>query len=219
MYVAQSIRNPGSINVFGSFLVRAEPDFAVLTFDVQHVSEQPARAFSEVRDGVEKVRRFLTQSGVASADVQTARVTLEAAISGYGADAKFIGHRAKLGFGVTARDLDALEPLLVGILDAGASVIHGVRFETSRLRELRAEARRGAIEAARRKAEIYASAAGVKLGAVLHIEDANPENVARRGHQADADLTSFEEDPARGAARAGALTIAAAAMVAFAIIH
>jgi uncharacterized protein YggE len=172
-----------------------------------------------VRDAVERVRRFLADSGVASADVQTARVTLEPAISGYGADAKFLGHRAKVDFSVTARNLDGFEPLLVGIIDAGATAIHGVRFETGRLRELRADARRGAIEAARRKAEVYAQAAGVKLGPVLHIEDANPENITRRGHQADADLTSFDEDPASGGARAGALTIAAAAMVAFAIVH
>jgi len=44
-------------------------------------------------------------------------------------------------------------------------------------RELRAEARRKAVAAAQEKAELYAQAAGVRVGAVLHIEDVDPDQV------------------------------------------
>ncbi|WP_433200715.1 SIMPL domain-containing protein [Dactylosporangium sp. CS-047395] len=43
-------------------------------------------------------------------------------------------------------------------------------------RELRAAARQQAVAAARVKAEVYADAAGVRLGAVLHVEDVDADS-------------------------------------------
>jgi uncharacterized protein YggE len=51
--------------------------------------------------------------------------------------------------------------------------------------ELRAAARREAVAAARRRADLHAEAAGVRLGAVLLVEDVDPEANGReryRGH-------------------------------------
>ncbi|HMR05616.1 MAG TPA: SIMPL domain-containing protein [Polyangiaceae bacterium] len=213
--MTQSIRNPGSINVYGSYLLRADPDLALVVFDVDRVDAQPAEAFAATRSAVEQVRKFLSTAGVASADVQTTRTTLQLATTGYGVDMKVIGHRAKVGFSVTVRSLDNLESIVVGIVGAGAHSIQNVRFETSKLKELRAEARRGAVAAARDKAQVYASAAGVGVGKVLHIEDVNPESASRRGHAVDLDLSAFDES---AGTPNGALTIAAAVMLAFAIV-
>jgi uncharacterized protein YggE len=39
------------------------------------------------------------------------------------------------------------------------------------------------VDAARRKAEVYAEAAGVPLGTVLHIQDVDAESWEMRGHR------------------------------------
>lgn len=80
---------------------------------------------------------------------------------------------------------------------------------------LRAEARRAAVAAARRKAELYAGEAGVRLGAIVHIEDEDPEQVRGpyRSHSS-ARAESSEEDLAPGH-----VVVSAAVTLGFAIAH
>jgi uncharacterized protein len=53
-----------------------------------------------------------------------------------------------------------------------------------------------AVAAARRKAELYAEAAGVRVGAVLHIDDVDADNPAHqlyRGHGSYTGAASAED--------------------------
>lgn len=70
--------------------------------------------------------------------------------------------------------------LSFAVVAAGAAEIAGADLQTTRLEE----ARRRAIEAARKKALVYCTAAGVTLGLPIHIEDVNPDilNGSRGGH-------------------------------------
>ena len=96
---------------------------------------------------------------------------------------RFLGYRAWMEFHVLLHDMGRLEEILMGIVDAGVNRIGSVDFQTTRLKDLRAQVRVQAIEAAREKAELYCQAAGVRLGKVLHIEDVNPERLGNReGH-------------------------------------
>ncbi len=72
------------------------------------------------------------------------------------------------------------------LVEAGVNSVEGVDFQVSNLAEVRSEARKQAMLAARRKADVYAAAAGITLGPVVHIEDTNP------------DLLSGRESHARG---------------------
>jgi len=90
-------------------------------------------------------------------------------------DRRVVGYRADVGFRVRLRDVSLVEAVLVEAVAAGAHEIRSVAYETSRLRELREDARRGAVAAARRKAEVYCEAAGCRVGSVLHIEDVDPD--------------------------------------------
>jgi uncharacterized protein YggE len=97
---------------------------------------------------------------------------------------RFVGYRAHIGFNVILRDMDRVDAVLSGLIEAGAHEVTSVSFQTTRLKELRADARRRAVVAAREKALLYCAAAGVALGDVLAIEDVNPEMLSGRseGH-------------------------------------
>src|SRR5262249_17776257 len=116
-----------------------------------------------------------------------------------------------------------VEELLIGVIDAGVNELTSLTFQTSRLKEVRADARRRAVSAAREKAEIYAAAAGVALGEVRAIEDVNPDRLtgpdglrgrlevhSQREPEIDdtGDITAI--DP-------GAITVGAAVVLLFAI--
>ncbi len=175
------IRTPFGISVFGSALLRVEPDIVSLNFAVSRLQEHPREAFEEVRKAAQAVRRYLEQAKVG--EVSASRLNITQAYRYANGEQKFIGYTARMSFHVLLRQLERMEEILVGIVDAGVNEITSVEFQTTRLKEIRAEARRRAVEAAQAKAENYCTAAHVALGPIIHIEDVNPDDLnEREGH-------------------------------------
>ena len=70
------------------------------------------------------------------------------------------------------------------------------------------------MAAARRKAELYAEAAGVRLGAVIHVEDVDPERVNQeryRGHGASGQASEQDLSP-------GQVVVSGAVVLSFGIL-
>lgn len=218
MYTTQSIQRPAGVNVFGSCLIRAEPDYATLRFTVASLAPDPSDALAEAKQAAREVRGVLARHKVAVADIQASPVTLQLAWEGYGETRRSIGYRVAMPHLVLVRDLPVVEMLLVDLVAAGAREIDSVSYKSTRLKELRAQARRGAVAAARKKAELYAEAAGARVGKVLHIEDENPEELQRRSHMPDIDLAEHDESGLSGADRPGSIVVAAAVMACFGLI-
>ena len=215
MNVNQSIRRPFGINVFGSSIIRVEPDIGALTFAVSRLAQQPKEAFQQTREAAHNVQTYLAEAGVN--EIGASRITLSQSFRFTGGEQHFVGFVARTGFRVLLRDLDHMEAVLTGVVDAGANSVSPIELQTSRLQEIRAEARRHAVQAAREKAENYCKAAGVTLGPVTHIEDVDP-NVLRgtaEGHV----IRETQADDDEGAFRAfdpGSIVVSAAVMVSFA---
>lgn len=219
MYVAQSIQRPNGVNAFGSCLIRVDPDYASLRIAVTRIAAHPKDAFSTTRDAARSVRDAVRGLGILDNDVRSADVTLTEAFSGMNQDRKKIGYEATIPFNILVRDLSKLEPLLSSVVDAGADRILSVHPKTSTIRDVRKEARDRAVKASRLKAEELATAAGAKLGAVLHIEDINADEFGRRSHLPDVDLTEHDERAAAVEAHnPGSISVAAAVMACYAIV-
>ena len=211
MNEGQMIQNPFGINVFGSSSLRVEPDIVSLSFAVSRLQQHPKDAFQEVRKAAQAVRKYLEQAKVD--EVTTSRVTIDQSFRYTANEHKFIGYTAKVVFHVLLRQLDKMEDVLAGLVDAGLNELDSVDFQTTKLKEIRAEARRQAITAAREKAENYCHAASVALGKILHIEDVNPDELLRRGtsHVEAGRLSQSQAfDP-------GSITVSAAVIVAYKI--
>ena len=177
----QTIKAPFGITVFGSAMSRTAPDIASLNVSVTRLEQNPADAFAKVRQGSQAVQECLRHARIS--EFGASRVTLTQAHRYIGGENKFIGYQAKAAFHVTLTELDRIEEILTALVAAGANEVNSVSFETTRLKELRAEARKMAIAAAREKAINYCSAAGITLGPILHIEDVNPAVLQRRESQ------------------------------------
>lgn len=175
-------RTPRGVRVFGSAVIRVAPDIATILVAVSRLEQQPDPAFAAARKAAQTVSAYLQRRG--TQDVGSSRITLAQEFRYANGEQRFVGYAARIGFSVVLRNMDQVEETLTGLIGAGANELTSVTFQTSRLREVRADARRRAIAAAREKAELYCSAAGVIAGSVLAIEDANPEFVTGRneGH-------------------------------------
>jgi len=121
-----------------------------------------------------------------------------------------------IGFNVVLRELDKVDALFSGLIAAGANHLISVTFQTTRLKDIRADARRRAVAAARAKAELYCQAAGVGVGEVLAIEDVNPESLSGRseGHTYR-EPVAVNDSGEPGAIDPGAITVGAAVYVVY----
>lgn len=214
MNVYQSVQRPFGINVFGSAIVRVEPDVASLRFSVSRLEQRPQNAFKQARQAAQAVREHLAQAQIK--DVGSSRITLEQSFEYKDGVRRSTGYNAQVSFHVLLRDLDRIEDILSGVIEAGANLINSVDFQTSRLGEFRAEARRLAMDAARAKAEGYCQAAGVVLGTVIHIEDVNPNRLQGREGHIVVETPPDDEGPLR-AFDPASIKVGAAVMVSFEI--
>lgn len=214
MQISQTIQQPLGVTVFGSALIRVEPDVASLNFAVTHLAAHPKEAFQEVRAKAQAIRDYLAQ--VKIGEVSSSRISLAEETDYTHGQSRLLGYTAKIAFHVLLRDLSRVEEILTGIVDAGANRISSVEFQTSRLREVRAEARRRAVEAAHYKAALYCEASKVRLGEVIHIEDVNPDQL--RGHEGHVfrEVAPDDEGPIQ-AIDPGSIVVKAAVMMAYQI--
>jgi uncharacterized protein len=171
----QMIEHPWGVTAFGTASVKAAPDLVRLRFKIVRVEQTPAAAFEVARTAVGAVRAALRDHGIADSAVEGSRLDLRTVTEYVDGATTLVRHQCQAAFAVESRALDDVEPLLVDIVAAGANEIESVDFDVSDKSELLADARRKAVSAAREKADVYAEAAGIRIGAVLHVEDVDPE--------------------------------------------
>jgi uncharacterized protein YggE len=204
------------VRVFGSAVVRVAPDTASIVVAVSRIEPKPEPAFAKAREGAQAVNAFLHKSGIG--DFGSSQVTLSAEFRYTNGENRFVGYKARIEFNVALRELAKMDSLLSGLIAAGANELKSVQFQTSRLKEIRADARRRAVAAAREKADLYCDAAGVTAGDVVAIEDVNPELLTGRaeGHGTREPM-ALDEGGDVGAIDPGAITVGAAVNVVYQI--
>lgn len=201
-------------------MLRTEPDRALAEIGVARVAATAKAAFAETGKAVEAVVRSVRRNNISPEAVEVSRVVLTTAHEGFGQAQKFVGYRARVTFRILIGRLDSVEKILADAVEAGANEVVSVKYLTTHLAEVRAQARREAVFAARRKAEVYCEAAGVSLGHVLHIEDLNPDSMVNRGGHVEAAGSDMQDDDAApGALMSGSLVVSAAVMVTWSILH
>jgi uncharacterized protein len=213
--ISQAIKSPVGVSAFGSALIRVAPDIASLNFSATRLQKTPAGAFKETHAAALAVRQFLTKSGVK--DVQASRLTLSQQWIYANGTRRSEGYTAKASFNVLLDELEQLETILAGVVDAGANEVDEVAFQSRQLKSFRVSARQQAALAAREKAEIYAAALGKAVGDVLHIEDVSPDQLRGR----ESHVTREPELDHHGPAKAfdpGSITVGAAVVVVFALL-
>ncbi|MES0880576.1 SIMPL domain-containing protein [Roseibium sp. SCP14] len=170
-----SITAIGSITMEGRGTVSVAPDMAVITTNVVTTAETAADALSENSASIAKVIDAIKGAGIEAKDIQTRGFGIypryERITDGSNRQPNIIGYEIRNGVEVNVRDLTKLGGLLTLVVESGANSVDGIRFEVSDPEEKLDEARKKAVEAARHKAEIFASAAGVELGNIMTITE------------------------------------------------
>lgn len=201
----------GTIAVSGQGSASARPDMAELSAAVVSTARTAAEAVTANSAAMEKAIAALKAAGVDDKDVATSGFSVMPRFSSPAPNApaqneepRIIGYEVRNALTVRVHDLGALGTVLDRLVAAGANEVGGLSLTISDPAKVADSARREAVADARRKAEIYASAAGVRLGRVLRVSErgaGGPEPVAMMMR---ADMAKASVPVAAGEQRIGA---------------
>ncbi len=172
---AAQVNPPPTISVSGEGTVSVPPDLAVVDGGVTTDAKTAREAAEANNAAMAKVLAALKSAGIAEKDMQTSRLSL---FPQYAQQTRpnpgpnvISGYRASNHVTVRVRDVTKVAGAIDTLVSSGANEVGGITFMVTKASQLLDDARIQAIADARRKAEIYAKAAGVTLGAPINISE------------------------------------------------
>jgi uncharacterized protein YggE len=103
--------------------------------------------------------------------VQTSRYSIQPVYGDNQARQKITGFVASNSVTITVRKLEDIGGLMDKLVKAGANTMGGIEFVVTNASKLMDSVRADALRDAKRKAQIYADTAGMKLGGVLSLSE------------------------------------------------
>ena len=175
--------------------ILVKPDRVHLTLGVAERSKDLRAAKERMSETLKKAIAFCKANGVQDKHIQTSRISIYPDYR-YDDDKgkNLLRHYALAqSFTVTLENPEKYETILYSLLDMGINNVSNVSFATSELRKYRDEARLAAVRAAQEKAQLLASAAGLKLGKIVNIFEGRPSIEVT----SPAQNRSFAQEPAK----------------------
>ena len=173
---------PPAISVTGEATVSVPPDQAQIDGGVTSDAKTAREASDANNAAMGKVLLALKGAGIDEKDYQTSRLSLQPQYApNRSGSSPVVGYRASNRVTVRLRDVNKVAGIIDVLVGAGANELGGINFVVSQASKLLDDIREKAVADARRKAEIYAKAAGVTLGEPLSISEEGAATPVLRG--------------------------------------
>lgn len=171
-----------SIAVSGESKVYANPDIAVITFNLDEVKPTSKEAQAIVSAKMDKVKSALSALKIEDKDIKTdnyavyPKYTYQYCTTSYvpcSTKEKLEGYEVSHSVTVKVRDVDSASKVLDALGGVGVNNITGPNFTVDDIDAMKAEARGKAIVNAKAKAKVLADQLGVSLGDIISYSDDN----------------------------------------------
>ncbi|MDX2309573.1 MAG: SIMPL domain-containing protein [Hyphomicrobium sp.] len=160
-----------TVTVSASGTATAKPDQARIASGVVAEAATAKEALADNSKAMAGLLQTLKANGIDAKDIQTSSFSVDPRYTNPqdGTAPRVDGYRVSNQVDVVVRDLARLGEVLDAVIGAGANQVSGLTFEASTAETLRDAARKDAVANARRRAELFAAAAGAKVGDVVTI--------------------------------------------------
>lgn len=167
------------LRVTGVGEVLTEPDMATVTLGVISEAETAAEALEQNSQTVTGIIDALKAENIAARDIQTSNFSIQPKIvypkssRTETGEPRIVGYTVNNTLSVRIRDLGATGAILDSMVTLGSNTVSGIRFGVADPAPVEDRARKAAVADARARAELYAEAAGVKLGDIMLISESS----------------------------------------------
>lgn len=161
------------VAVQGSGSVTAIPDQAHIDTGVTSRADTARQALDANNAAMSRLMAALKGADVDADDIRTSNFSVSSWYEPYVRNRPRViaGYQASNQVRVRIRDIAKLGSILDAVVTAGSNRVNGVQFSIEKPQEKLDQARRSAIADARRRAGLYAEAAGAEIGKVLSIDE------------------------------------------------
>ncbi|WP_062013100.1 SIMPL domain-containing protein [Aureimonas sp. AU4] len=168
---------PRRLAVTGEGQATRAPDLALVQLTVMRQGETAQKALADNNAAMSAVQGALPEFGLEARDVQTSGFSIapqyryDTALDGTQSPPTLVGYEVRNTITLRVRAVDRLGEILDRAVSLGVNDGGSIEFAAEDPSALQNEARRQAVERARASAEAMAAAAGLRLGALISIED------------------------------------------------
>ena len=159
------------LSVTGSGTVLVESDLAIVTVGVQETSKDVLEAQSTVNEKIAAIKQALLDAGVEESSINTDSINIYANYDYSDNTEVIVGYTARNSLSVRTTDMDNVGSLIDAAFAAGANTLDNVQFTVQDDTQAREQALTMAVEDARRKADVLASAAGLQVASIERISE------------------------------------------------
>lgn len=159
------------INVNGSGEVLVAADTAVITLGITTRNKDVLKAQNTVNATIEKIRAALIENGIKKEDINTDRLRIYAVYDYSNNVERLTAYNASSYLAIRTTDMDMVGKIIDIAFGAGANTLNDIAFSAFDTEEASTEALTAAVKDARRKAEIMAAAAGLKITGIESITE------------------------------------------------
>ena len=159
------------LSVTGNGTVLVESDLAIVTVGVQETSKDVLEAQSTVNEKIAAIKQALLDAGVEESEINTDSINIYANYDYSDNTEVIVGYTARNSLSVRTTDMDNVGSLIDAAFVAGANTLDNVQFTVQDDTQAREQALTMAVEDARRKADVLASAAGLQVASIERISE------------------------------------------------
>lgn len=164
-----------TISVSAEGKVTAVQDLATVTIGVMSQGTTSADVKDQNNKKINKIIEFIKAQGIKDEDIKTSQFTFYPQQDWRSGAPVITGYQSDQTVTVKVRGIDksqdVLEKILDGAVNTGANQIQGVNFSFENSDALQQQARKLAIDNAKKKAQELAAEAGLTLGKVVSISE------------------------------------------------
>lgn len=167
-----------TINVNGSGSVAIAPDIAIINMGVLRQARTARKALDDNNAAMADVISAMKAQGIADKDLQTANFNIQPryqrfkrSSTGLQKPPQIVGYQVSNQLTVRIRDLKLVGAILDQAISLGVNSGGNIQFTNDNPQQALTEARKKAVKHAFTKAATLTSAAGVKLGRILSINE------------------------------------------------
>lgn len=157
-----------SVDVAGEGIVRVVPNEVTINVQVENKGENPKELKKENDRIVNDVLVFIKSLKIKESDTKTEYIRLT---KNFDYQSKTYHYVANQSISVKLKDLSKYESLMNGLLESGINRIDGISFSVSNKEELLSEARKKAMQNAKKKATEYAGVLDQTIGKAISISE------------------------------------------------
>jgi uncharacterized protein len=163
-----------TLTMSGQGEIKAAPDTVTLSAGVTIQAATAAAALSANTSRMQGVMAALKKQGVPDKNVQTSQFSVSPQYANNDGQApRLTGYQVTNEVSVRLDDIANLGATLDALVNAGVNQMNGINFSIADSAALLTQARQQAVAEALAKAQTYARAAGVALGPILSISEAD----------------------------------------------